>query len=337
MGGVRALEVATDEDGQRLDRWFKRRFPGLGHGHLEKLLRTGQVRVDGARAKAGLRLKPGQRIRIPPLGEALSRPPPAPRPELSEGDARMLAAAVLIRDDSVIVLDKPPGLAVQGGSKTVRHLDAMLDALRFGASERPRLAHRLDKDTSGVLVLGRTARATARLAAAFKARAVRKTYWAAVVGVPRPPRGRLESRLAKGRAKGPGKDGERVGEAAEGKRAVTLYQVVDKAGRRAAFLALMPLTGRTHQLRAHCVALGTPILGDGKYGGAAAFVSGAGLDKRLHLHAREIVLPHPEGGVLRATAPLPPHMRATWELLGFDAQDDGQPFAGELSDFPPLR
>ncbi|MEE8545352.1 MAG: RluA family pseudouridine synthase, partial [Alphaproteobacteria bacterium] len=218
-----------------------------------------------------------------------------------------------------------------------RHLDAMLDALRFGASERPRLAHRLDKDTSGVLVLGRTARATARLAAAFKARAARKTYWAAVVGVPRPPRGRLESRLAKGRAKGPGKDGERVGEAAEGKRAVTLYQVVDKAGRRAAFLALMPLTGRTHQLRAHCVALGTPILGDGKYGGAAAFVSGAGLDKRLHLHAREIVLPHPEGGVLRATAPLPPHMRATWELLGFDAQDDGQPFAGELSDFPPLR
>ncbi len=337
MGGVRALEVATDEDGQRLDRWFKRRFPGLGHGRLEKLLRTGQVRVDGARAKAGLRLKPGQRIRIPPLGEALSRPPAAPRPELSEGDARMLAAAVLIRDDSVIVLNKPPGLAVQGGSKTVRHLDAMLDALRFGASERPRLAHRLDKDTSGVLVLGRTARATARLAAAFKARAARKTYWAAVVGVPRPPRGRLESRLAKGRAKGPGKDGERVGEAAEGKRAVTLYQVVDKAGRRAAFLALMPLTGRTHQLRAHCVALGTPILGDGKYGGAAAFVSGAGLDKRLHLHAREIVLPHPEGGVLRATAPLPPHMRATWELLGFDAQDDGQPFAGELSDFPPLR
>ncbi|MEE8544476.1 MAG: pseudouridine synthase, partial [Alphaproteobacteria bacterium] len=161
MGGVRALEVATDEDGQRLDRWFKRRFPGLGHGRLEKLLRTGQVRVDGARVKAGLRLKPGQRIRVPPLGEALSRPPPAPRPELGEGDARMLAAAVLIRDDSVIVLNKPPGLAVQGGSKTVRHLDAMLDALRFGASERPRLAHRLDKDTSGVLVLGRTARATA--------------------------------------------------------------------------------------------------------------------------------------------------------------------------------
>jgi 23S rRNA pseudouridine955/2504/2580 synthase len=333
VGGLRALEVAADEEGQRLDRWFKRRFPGLGHGRLEKLLRTGQVRVDGARAKAGLRLQRGQRVRVPPLDETRSRPPPAPRREVSADDARALGAAVLSRDDSVLVINKPPGLAVQGGSKTVRHLDAMLDVLRFGSSERPRLAHRLDKDTSGVLVLGRTARATARLAAAFKAREARKLYWAVVVGVPRPRRGRIESTLAKGGAKG----GEKVGESAAGKKAVTLYQVVDRAGARAAWLALMPLTGRTHQLRAHCVALGTPILGDGKYGGRAAFVPGSGLGDKLHLHAREIVLPHPDGGLLRVTAPLPPHMAAAWEMLGFDTEDDGEPFAGDLSDFPTLR
>ncbi len=331
MTGVRTLEVAADEQGLRLDRWFKRRFPGLAHGRLEKLLRTGQVRVDGARARAGLRLEPGQRVRVPPLG-AQTPTPEKPPPQVSPDDRRMLAGRVLMRDDWVIVLDKPPGLAVQGGSKVRRHLDAMLDALRFGAKERPRLVHRLDKDTSGVLVLGRSARAAAGLAAAFKAGEARKLYWAVVAGVPRPPRGRLEIPLQKR----PGVKGERVIADRGGRRAATLFCVVDKAGRRAAWLALMPLTGRTHQLRAHCVALGTPILGDGKYGGEAAFIEGAPARAGLHLHAREIVMPHPAGGLLRARASLPAHMLGTWRLFGFDPDDDGDPFAGDLSALPRL-
>lgn len=331
--GARTLEVVAEEEGLRLDRWFKRHFPELAHGHLEKLLRTGQVRVNGARAKAGLRLSPGQKIRVPPLAEGAvalqSLPPPTPRPS----DVRMLAERVLWRDEAVIVLDKPAGLAVQGGSKTTRHLDAMLDGLRFGATERPRLAHRLDKDTSGVLVLGRTAAATARLARAFKAGEARKVYWAAVVGVPKPSRGRIEVALEKRRARG----AERVLAGDGGKRAVTLYQVVETAGRRLCWLALMPLTGRTHQLRAHCAELGTPILGDGKYGGRKAYPKGAGISRKLHLHARRIELPHPDGGLVRATAPLPPHMLGTWRLMGFDTEDDRDPFAGDLSEFPPPR
>ena len=331
---VQTIEVGADEEGLRLDRWFRRHFPELAHGRVEKLLRTGQVRVDGARAKAGLRLEPGQRIRVPPLGEdvpALRRGPPPQK--LRPADLRMLAERVLYRDDSVIVLDKPPGLAVQGGSKVARHLDAMLDGLRFGAAERPRLAHRLDKDTSGALVLGRSAKATANLAAAFKAKDARKVYWAAVAGVPKPARGRIEIALSKR----PGRGGEKVVGWDEGKKAVTLYQVVERAGRRLSWLALSPLTGRTHQLRAHCAALGVPILGDGKYGGRAAYLPGSEISRKLHLHAREISLPHPDGGILRVTAPLPDHMLATWRLMGFDEGDDGDPFAGDLSDTPRPR
>ncbi len=331
--GVRTLEVAAEEEGLRLDRWFKRHFPALTHGRLEKLLRTGQIRVDGARAKAGLRLDPGQTIRIPPLApeftEALGRAGAMASP----ADVRMLTERVLWRDEAVIVLDKPAGLAVQGGSKTTRHLDAMLEGLRFGAKERPRLAHRLDKDTSGVLVLGRTAAATARLARAFKTGEARKVYWAAVAGVPKPSRGRIELALEKR----PGRAGEKVVGSAMGRRAVTLYRVVATAGRRLSWLALNPLTGRTHQLRAHCAALGTPIVSDGKYGGRDAHPRGAGISRKLHLHARRIALPHPDGGLVRATAPLPEHMLATWRLMGFDAEDDGDPFAGDLSKFPSRR
>ncbi|MDJ0944335.1 MAG: RluA family pseudouridine synthase [Kiloniellales bacterium] len=321
MSAVRTLSVADDEADLRLDRWFRRHFPGLAHGRLEKLLRTGQIRVDGRRAKAGLRLAPGQAIRIPP---AVEMPPASPRsvaPEVSRRDRAALEAAVLHRDDWVIVLDKPAGLAVQGGTGQSRHLDAMLEALRFEAAEPPRLVHRLDKDTSGVLLLGRSREAAGRLAEAFRSREARKLYWAAVVGVPEPPEGRIDLALAKGGGAGREKMRE---DAAEGRRAVTRYRVVDAAGRTAAWLALMPLTGRTHQLRAHCAALGTPILGDGKYGGRKAFAAGGDLPKRLHLHARAISLPHPSGrGRLEVAAPLPPHMAETWALLGFDETAEG--------------
>ncbi len=322
MSGVETVEVAADEADLRLDRWFRRRYPHLSHARLEKLLRTGQVRVDGGRVKAGQRLAPGQRVRVPPLGPA---PEKAGPPPVSAADAKALRARVLYRDDEIIVIDKPPGLAVQGGTKTRRHLDAMLDALHAGG-ERPRLVHRLDRDTSGVLVLARSAAAAARLAKAFRGREVRKLYWALVAGRPKPDEGRIDLPLAKrGR---PG--GERVApDEAEGKRAVTRYRVIDTVGGRAAWLALEPLTGRTHQLRAHCAAIGAPIVGDGKYGGRAAFIPGEAIAKALHLHARTLLLPRPGGGSLRITAPLPGHMRETWRLFGFDADADVDPFADD--------
>ena len=316
MTGVQTIVVTAEESDVRLDRWFKRHFPSLGHGRLEKLLRTGQIRVDGRRAKAALRLVTGQQVRVPPLGPAYDAGRVlAKRQPVSLEEADRLRARILHMDDDVIALDKPAGLAVQGGRKVERNLDAMLDALRFDAKERPRLVHRLDKDTSGVLLLGRSARAAARLAASFRDRATRKIYWAAVVGCPELRQGRIDLALAK--AAGP--RGERVGPDADaGKKAVTYYAVVDDAAERVSWLGLMPLTGRGHQLRAHCIALGTPILGDGKYGGAGAFVAASEVARQLHLHARSIDVPHPRRGRLVVRAPLPPHMAATWRYFGFD-------------------
>jgi 23S rRNA pseudouridine955/2504/2580 synthase len=320
-GAVKTERVAEADAAIRLDRWFRRHYPALGHAALEKLLRTGQVRIDGRRARAGDRVAPGQAIRVPPLGGEAAGSPKAPRP-VGPQDRAMLRGAVLYRDDEVIVLDKPAGLAVQGGTGTERHLDGLLDALRFGASERPRLVHRLDKETSGVLVIARTAAAAAFLARAFRVRTTTKLYWALVIGLPKPPTGRIDLALAKL----PGPLGERVrSDEEEGRRAATLYRVLDNAGERASWLALSPLTGRTHQLRAHCAALGTPILGDDKYGGAAAALSGLPLARRLHLHARAMSIPHPKGGMLRIEAPLPPHMRASWKFFGF-AADAPDPF-----------
>jgi 23S rRNA pseudouridine955/2504/2580 synthase len=309
--GVQSLMVGDGEGELRLDRWFKRHFPELSHGRLEKLLRTGQVRVDGKRATAGDRLAPGQVIRVPPL--APTTPKPEPRP-IGDREAAGLRRLVLHRDDDVIAIDKPAGLAVQGGTGTPHHLDAMLDALRFDADERPRLVHRLDRDTSGVLLLARTAAVAAHLAETFRDKESEKLYWAVVVGVPAPRTGRIDRSMAKRRGHG----GERVAlDGEDGQRAITDYRVLDAAVRRAAWLELKPVTGRTHQLRVHCLAIGTPILGDGKYGGANAFVPGAELPQQLHLHARAIAVPHPRGGMLAVTAPLPAHMRETFGYFGF--------------------
>jgi 23S rRNA pseudouridine955/2504/2580 synthase len=314
MSGVQIRAVGPEDAELRLDRWFKRHFPGLGHGRLEKLLRTGQIRIDGKRARAGDRLETGQSIRVPPLEEWAGGPPrPIPPAQPRDSDVAALREAVLYRDDDVIVLNKPAGLAVQGGTGTVHHLDGLLDALRFDAAERPRLVHRLDKDTSGILLLARNAPAAAALATAFRGKTARKVYWAIVVGLPLPRQGRIDMALAKL----PGSGGEKMAPEDDGKSAVTYYSVIENAGDKASFVALLPITGRTHQLRAHCLALGTPILGDGKYGGAAAQIPGAPNVRLLHLHARSIALPHPRGGVLSATAPLPPHMLTTWRFFGF--------------------
>jgi 23S rRNA pseudouridine955/2504/2580 synthase len=314
MSRVQTIAVTPDEADLRLDRWFKRRFPELGHGRLEKLLRTGQIRVEGRRARSNTRLESGQRVRVPPLGEAETAPLRVPvRPAVAEREARALQAAVLYKDDDVLAINKPAGLAVQGGTGLDRHLDAMLEALQFEAAERPRLVHRLDRDTSGVLLLARHVRAAAELAEAFRRKDCRKLYWAVVAGVPKRASGRIDLALAKL----PGRAGERMAPDEEGKAAVTEYRVLDHAGKRASWLELRPLTGRTHQLRAHCAALETPILGDRKYGGDAATLPGGEIARRLHLHARSIELPRAGGRILRVTAPPPPHLTATLDFLGF--------------------
>ena len=313
----------------RLDRWLRRQCPGLTQGQVQKWLRTGQVRVDGRRAKAGDRLTAGQSVRVPPWAEAeapeRTAPPPDPR------DIDLLKAAILYRDDDVIALNKPPGLAVQGGSGTRRHLDGMLDGLRFGADERPRLVHRLDRDTSGVLLLARTVAAAQWLAKAFRARDTRKAYWALVAGVPSPQSGLIRAPLTKR----PGPKGERVVADSDGRMAITAYWTVESAGRRLAWLALEPRTGRTHQVRVHCAAvLETPILGDRKYGGEEALspLAGSNGTRGLHLHARAIRVPRPGGKVLEVLAPPPDHMRHTMAFLGMAPDSGGEPFP----DFPPL-
>jgi len=321
-GAIAAVTVDSKEGSVRLDRWFKRHYPALAHGRLEKLLRTGQIRVDGRRARSGDRVEPGQVIRIPPLAEGPA-PPRKPLHRSRHSDESMLRAAILHCDEMVIVINKPPGLAVQGGTATERHLDGFLDGLRFGNDERPRLVHRLDKETSGILIIARSTAAAAFLTRAFREKTTRKIYWAVVAGAPNPSQGRISLPLAKL----PGRSGERVrADAEKGKPAVTYYSVIESAGESASWLALLPVTGRTHQLRAHCAAIGAPILGDTKYGGAAASLPGLPGTQRLHLHARALAIPHPLGGTLKLTAPLPSHMHQTWDFFGFPG-DAGDVFA----------
>ena len=313
MSRVTQVEVPGDDADIRLDRWLKRRFPSLSQGRIERLLRTGQIRVDGHRVKAGSRLAPGQIVRLPPLDEQAPSAKTA-RP-VAPADAAAIQSWVLYSDDDVIALNKPAGLAVQGGAKTTRHIDGMLDALADASGERPKLVHRLDRDTSGVLLLARTGAAARALTAAFRGKTARKLYWAAVVGVPRPAAGRIDAPLVKAAQ---GKASIAAADDSDQKRATTLYRTIETAGKRAAWLALTPLTGRTHQIRVHCAAIGTPILGDGKYGGAAAFLAGMDIPRQIHLHARRLVIPHPRQGTIDVVAPIPPHLATTWELLGFD-------------------
>lgn len=306
MSGVDHRTVERDEDDLRLDRWLARHFPSLPFGRLHKLLRTGQVRVDGRRARGDLRLAAGQTVRVPPLapGRAEGRSAMAPRPE----DASWLRSLVLHEDDALLVIDKPAGLAVQGGSGTSRHLDGMLDHLSV-EGVRPRLVHRLDRETSGLLVLARSRAAAAVLAQSFRRRLVDKLYWAVVAGRPPRPAGRIRAPVARGSAP------ERPDPAAE-QTAETDYRVIQTAGRVGAWLGLRPVTGRTHQLRVHCAGLKTPILGDRRHGGAAACPSGA--PAGLMLHAREIRLPHPDGDTLHLRAPPSTVLRAGLAWLGFE-------------------
>jgi len=321
---VRTLTVGAAEDGVRLDRWFKRRWPHLNHIQIQKLARSGQIRVDGGRAKPDTRLCAGSQIRVPPLPDA---PPEGEKRDssLTPRDIAYANSLVLYEDEEVLALNKPSGLAVQGGTKTIRHVDRLLGAWGEGL-ERPRLVHRLDRDTSGVLLLGKSPSAAARLSGAFAKRRAKKTYWAIVAGNPKPAEGVIELPLIK---KGVG-DRELVVPADPkefgAEPAETEYVTIGRAAHRVAWMALRPLTGRTHQLRAHMKAIGHPILGDPKYSDEAAASLSEGL--KLLLHARRLELPHPSRGTLLIEAPLSPEMKAGFERFGFDEHEaPAEPFA----------
>lgn len=338
MSRVQILTVDADGADQRLDRWFRRQFPHISQGLIEKSCRKGDIRVDGKRAKSSTRLEEGQSVRVPPLPDAVGPVREKSQARISDADAEMIRNAVIYRDDHIIAINKPAGLAVQGGSGQTRHVDGLTGALRFGMEADPKLVHRLDKDTSGLLLLARTGKAAAGLARAFQSRETTKIYWAAVAGTPRPSEGTIQTGLVKASGHGPHGAGEKMTSvhpsevaATEGaKRATSDYKVISSAARRAAWVALSPITGRTHQLRVHMADIGAPIVGDGKYGTNRQTNEGDGwgaqlggeISRKLHLHARSLFLKHPiTGARLSLTAPLPEHMARTWDFFGWDMKD----------------
>jgi 23S rRNA pseudouridine955/2504/2580 synthase len=316
--GVQTLTVSLDEAGMRVDRFLESRFPGLSFSHIQRMIRKGELRVNGKRREPKDRLEAGQSVRIPPL--RLEAPPPRAASAKDAETRQLLKSITLYEDDDVMVLNKPMGLAVQGGSGTTRHIDGMLGALATRDGQRPRLVHRLDKDTSGCLLVAKNRFSAAALAKTFRSRAARKIYWALVPGVPKPKQGRISTYLAKEEREEDSvmrvaKHGE------EGaSHAVTYYAVVETAAHKLAWLSLKPVTGRTHQLRVQLAHIHHPIVGDPKYFNVENWELPGGLQNRLHLLARRIVVPHPRGGVVDVSAPLPPHMQQSWNLLGFDAK-----------------
>ena len=309
---VRQFTINKDDDGVRLDRWFKRHLPQIGFAMVSRWARTGQIRLDGKRVKVDDRIAAGQIVRVPPGGDTPDRGPNQRR-ILSEDEIAEADAMVITQDRAAIVLNKPPGLATQGGTGMTRHVDGLLDAFAE-TGPRPRLVHRLDKDTSGVLLVARTPGSAAYFSKRFSGRTAKKVYWALIVGVPEVYEGQIDAPLSKQ----PGTGGEKMHvDEANGQKASTRYRVIERAGNSACWVELQPLTGRTHQLRVHMAAIGHPIVGDGKYGGQDAFLTGS-ISRKLHLHARRLVIDHPDGTPLDVTADLPPHFAASMEQMGFD-------------------
>jgi 23S rRNA pseudouridine955/2504/2580 synthase len=332
-----SYEIGEDEAGMRLDRWLHRRFPDVANSHLMRIVRKGEVRVSGKRADVSTRLASGENVRVPPLRIAARQSATVRR--ANPNDLEAIRAMTLFEDRDVLVLNKPYGLAVQGGSGTTRHIDGMLEALADKEGNRPVLVHRLDRDTSGVLMIAKSRKMAAELGEVFRSRRAKKIYWALVEGVPKPAQGRISMFLAKGEgmgeARGQGRaDLERMHVAkhgdADAQHSLTLYAVVDKVAPRLAWLSMRPVTGRTHQLRAHCEAIGHPIVGDPKYNRRPANdparsdplrAPPPGLEPKLHLLARRLILPHPRSGIIDVTAPLPEHMKKSFAMFGFEENE----------------
>lgn len=316
--GIRQFVVEPDDDGIRLDRWFKRHLPDASFNVVSRWSRTGQLRVDGKRATPGDRLTAGQAIRVPPADTtaAANARPVRRRRELTEDEMEFALSMVIHKDDAALVINKPAGLATQGGTKTENHVDGLLDALFFELDSRPKLVHRLDKDTSGALLLARTSRSAGHFSKAFSSRTARKVYWALVVGVPDIADGFIDLPIGKQ----PGSGGEKMHvDEQNGQSARTRYRIVERAGNTCAWVELQPYTGRTHQLRVHMAAIGHPIVGDGKYGGKDAFLTGT-ISRKMHLHARRLRIDHPQGHQIDIRADLPPHMQDSFADLGFDIE-----------------
>ncbi|MCT4555940.1 MAG: RluA family pseudouridine synthase [Pelagimonas sp.] len=343
MSRVQTITVGPGDSDQRLDRWLKRLFPHLAQGRIEKMCRKGELRVDGGRVKANSRLTTGQQVRIPPIPEP-GQVESKPKPSVTDADAEMIRNCVIYKDDHIIALNKPPGLPTQGGSKQTRHVDGLAEALKFGFEEKPRLVHRLDKDTSGVLLLARTQQMARALTAVIRHKQTRKIYWSLVAGVPTPYLGEIRFGLVKAPGHGRHGEGEKmialhprdIDSTPGAKRAHTLYATLYRVASRASWVAMEPLTGRTHQLRAHMAEIGHPIIGDGKYGGSGQENLGDGwgaqlggmISKKLHLHARMMRFEHPvTGKTISITAPLPEHMAHSWDTLGWEESfADEDPF-----------
>lgn len=322
MKDVQHIKISQDDDGQRLDRWLKKNVEEMSFVMAQKLIRTGQIRVDGKRVKPDTRLEAGQEIRLPPMDE---RPEKQDGYRLREDDAEMIIKAVLYDDGEILAINKPAGIATQGGMNIERHIDGMLEALITKDGVKPRLVHRLDKDTSGVLLLARSADMARKLGKMFQGRDMRKIYWAITCPPPSDAEGEIKAPLIKG-THGPDKDKMIVDEK-EGQKAYTNYEVMEIAGRQAAFVAFMPKTGRTHQIRVHAAHKGFPLLGDKKYGQQAA-IEGPGITQRLHLHARSLEFRHPvTGKTLKLQAPLAADLAKSWDALGFSKKPDHEPFS----------
>jgi len=334
------IEVDSDGDGQRLDRWLRKQFSDLSQVRIEKMCRKGEVRVNKGRVKASTRLEAGQTVRVPPIKRVVYEDQGKPEYRITDADAAMIRSCVIYKDDDIIVLNKPAGLAVQGGTKTARHVDGLSEALKFGNDAKPKLVHRLDRDTSGVLLLARSGKAAQGLAKAFQSRDTRKIYWAAVAGVARPKLGTIRFGLVKAGGSGSEKmycvHPKDIENTKDAKRATTDYATIQELGRRVSWMALVPITGRTHQLRAHMAEIGNPIIGDGKYGGNSQSNDGEGwgaqlggeISRKLHLHARSITFAHPiTGQHMHFVADMPDHMKRTWDFLDWDqAEAAADPF-----------
>lgn len=321
MSGVYYIEVSEDEDGQRLDRFLQKHLKGIPFGLLQKLMRKGQIRVNSKRVKTATRLESGQSVRIPPMEDRA----PVENKRISERDADLIRDMVIYDDGYIIALNKPAGLATQGGTNIKRHIDGMSVVLSNDKGVKPRLIHRLDKDTSGVLLMARSAQVARDMGKIFQGREIRKIYWALTVPAPEINEGEIRAPILK--AGGMGNE-KMVVDPEKGQKATTLFDVVERAHKHLAFVAFWPRTGRTHQIRVHANHMGCPILGDGKYGGQDAFLEGMEHVRRVHLHAHSIRFVHPvTNKILYIEAPLADDLKETWKDFGFDPNSKYDAFA----------